>query len=111
MHGAIPPFPNTPLWCGAQLKKKHRNNFTFTLYNVTLFHEKVKDSNLGKLDHGTSSHCFINDSSSFEGKIGNEKLRISEPKREEVAGGWRRQYSEELHNLHASSNIITVIKS
>jgi hypothetical protein len=21
MSGAIPPFPNMPLWCGAQLKK------------------------------------------------------------------------------------------
>jgi hypothetical protein len=30
MHGAIPPFPNTPSWCGAQLK--HRDNFTFYLY-------------------------------------------------------------------------------
>jgi hypothetical protein len=27
MSGAIPPFPNTPSWCGAQLK--HRDNFTF----------------------------------------------------------------------------------
>jgi len=26
MHGAIPPTPNTPPWCGAQLK--HRDNFT-----------------------------------------------------------------------------------
>jgi hypothetical protein len=28
MHAAIPPFPNTPSWRGAQLK--HRGNFTFT---------------------------------------------------------------------------------
>jgi hypothetical protein len=28
MRGAIPPLPNTPPWCGAQLK--HRDNFTFT---------------------------------------------------------------------------------
>jgi hypothetical protein len=28
MSGAIPPFPNTPSWRGAQLK--HRDNFTFT---------------------------------------------------------------------------------
>jgi hypothetical protein len=25
-------FPNTPSWRGAQLKKKHRSNFTFTLH-------------------------------------------------------------------------------
>jgi hypothetical protein len=28
MRGDIPPFPNTPSWCRAQLK--HRDNFTFT---------------------------------------------------------------------------------
>jgi hypothetical protein len=32
-------------------------------------------------------------------------------KREDVAGGWRRLYNEERHNLYASSNIIRVIKS
>jgi hypothetical protein len=29
MNGAIPPLPNTPQWCGAQLN--HRDNFTFYL--------------------------------------------------------------------------------
>jgi hypothetical protein len=37
--------------------------------------------------------------------------RIFGPKREEVAGGWRRLHNEELHNFYASSNIIKVIKS
>jgi hypothetical protein len=37
--------------------------------------------------------------------------RIFEPKREEMAGGWRRLHNEELHNLYISSNIIRVIKS
>jgi hypothetical protein len=37
--------------------------------------------------------------------------RIFEPKREEVAGGWRRLYNEELRNLDSSPNIIRVIKS
>jgi hypothetical protein len=33
----------------------------------------------------------------------NRVLRgIFEPKREEVAGGWRRLHNEELHNLYAS---------
>jgi hypothetical protein len=27
------------------------------------------------------------------------------PKREEVAGGWRRLHNEELHNLYTSPNI------
>jgi hypothetical protein len=36
--------------------------------------------------------------------------RIFGPQREKVAGGWRRLHNEELHNLYASSNIITVIK-
>jgi hypothetical protein len=37
--------------------------------------------------------------------------RIFGPKREEVAGGWRRMHNEELHNLYASLNIIRMIKS
>jgi hypothetical protein len=31
--------------------------------------------------------------------------RIFGSKREEVAGGWRRMHSEELHKLYASSNV------
>jgi hypothetical protein len=37
--------------------------------------------------------------------------RIFGPKKEEVAGGWRRLHTEELHNLYATQNIIRVIKS
>jgi hypothetical protein len=37
--------------------------------------------------------------------------RISEPKREEVEGGWRRLHGKELHNLYALRDIIRVIKS
>jgi hypothetical protein len=37
--------------------------------------------------------------------------RIVGPKREEVAGGWRRLHCEELHNVYISSNIIRGIKS
>jgi hypothetical protein len=33
------------------------------------------------------------------------------PKREEVAGSWRRLHNEDLHNLYASRNIIRVMKS
>jgi len=32
-------------------------------------------------------------------------------KREEVAGGWRRLHSDELHNLYASLNVIRVTKT
>jgi len=35
--------------------------------------------------------------------------RIFRPKREEVAGDWRRLYNEKLYNFYASSNIIGVI--
>jgi hypothetical protein len=35
--------------------------------------------------------------------------RIYEPKREEMAGGWRRLHNE-LHNLYTSPNIIRMIK-
>jgi hypothetical protein len=37
--------------------------------------------------------------------------RIFGPKREEVAGDWRRLHNEELHNLYASPHTIRVIKS
>jgi hypothetical protein len=37
--------------------------------------------------------------------------RILGSKRDEVAGGSRKMYNEELHNLYASLNIIMVIKS
>jgi hypothetical protein len=36
--------------------------------------------------------------------------RIFEPKREEVGGGQRKLYNEELHNLNTTPNIIRVIK-
>jgi hypothetical protein len=42
----------------------------------------------------------------------NRILRgIFGPKREEVAGGWRRLHNEELHNLYSSPNIIRTTKS
>jgi hypothetical protein len=42
----------------------------------------------------------------------NRVLRtIFGPTREEVAGGWRRLLSEELHSLYTSPNNIRVIKS
>jgi hypothetical protein len=37
--------------------------------------------------------------------------RIIAPKREEVAGGWRRLHNEELHNVYAIPNIIRMINS
>jgi hypothetical protein len=37
--------------------------------------------------------------------------RVFGPKREEVVRDWRRLHNEELHNLYASQNIYTAIKS
>jgi hypothetical protein len=36
--------------------------------------------------------------------------RILTPKREEVAGGWRKLHNEEPHDVYSSPNIIRVIK-
>jgi hypothetical protein len=36
--------------------------------------------------------------------------RIFGPRREKVAGGWRRLRNEELHNLYGSPNVIRVNK-
>jgi hypothetical protein len=44
----------------------------------------------------------------FENRMLRRKFR---PKREEVAGGWRKLYNEALLNLHISSYIIRIIKS
>jgi hypothetical protein len=35
--------------------------------------------------------------------------RIFEPKRGEMAGGWRKLLNEELHNLYSSPNIIRMM--
>jgi len=44
----------------------------------------------------------------FENRV---QRRIFRPKREDVAGEWRRLHNEEIHILYASPNIIRVIKS
>jgi hypothetical protein len=36
--------------------------------------------------------------------------RIFGPKRDEVAGDWRKLHNKELHNLYSSPNIIRMIK-
>jgi hypothetical protein len=41
----------------------------------------------------------------------NVPRRIFGPMKEELAGGWRRLFNEELPNLYTSPNIIRVIKS
>jgi hypothetical protein len=40
----------------------------------------------------------------------NRVLRISEPKRGEVTGGWRKLQNEELDNLYSSPSIIRMVK-
>jgi hypothetical protein len=37
--------------------------------------------------------------------------RIFGPKKDEVTGGWRKLYNEELHNLYSSRSVIRMIKS
>jgi hypothetical protein len=34
--------------------------------------------------------------------------RIHGPKRDEVAGGWRKLHNEELHNLYSSPSVIRI---
>jgi hypothetical protein len=40
-----------------------------------------------------------------------ELRRIFGPKRDEVTGGWREVYNEELHKLYSSASIIRMITS
>jgi hypothetical protein len=44
----------------------------------------------------------------FENRV---LLRLFEPERDQVTGGWRNLHNEELYNLHSSSNIIRMTKS
>jgi hypothetical protein len=44
----------------------------------------------------------------FENRV---MRRIFGPKRDEVAGDWRKLHNEELHNLYSSPSIIRMIKS
>jgi hypothetical protein len=37
--------------------------------------------------------------------------RIFRTKRDEVMGGWKKLYNEDLHNLYSTPNIIRMIKS
>jgi hypothetical protein len=39
MRGAMPPFPNTPPWHGARLKRKHRDKITFYVFSLTALGE------------------------------------------------------------------------
>jgi hypothetical protein len=41
----------------------------------------------------------------------NRALRIFEPRKDEIIGGWRKLHNEELHNLYSSPSIIRMIKS
>jgi hypothetical protein len=44
----------------------------------------------------------------FESRV---LVRIFEPKRNEVTGGWRKLHNEELHDMYSSPSIIRIIKS
>jgi hypothetical protein len=56
-------------------------------------------------------HCAVvrcHRVSVFENRV---LWRIFGPKRDEVAGGWRKLHNEELHNLYSSPSIIFFIAS
>jgi hypothetical protein len=44
----------------------------------------------------------------FENRV---LMRIYEPRRNEVPGGWRKLHNEELHNLYSSPSIFRIKKS
>jgi hypothetical protein len=61
--------------------------------------------------YGCESWTLILRDNTDWGVFENRMLRrIFGHKMDEVAGGWRRLQKKELHKLHASPNIIRVIK-
>jgi hypothetical protein len=44
------------------------------------------------------------------GVLENRMLRIFDSKRDDVTGGWKKLYNEELHNLYPLLYIIRIIK-
>jgi hypothetical protein len=63
MRGAIPPLPNTPSWCGAQLK--HRDNFTFTFALYMKWDLIQTDYNIGERE--TEKHSLASQSAFLVG--------------------------------------------
>jgi hypothetical protein len=85
MSGAIPPFPQYAFmaWCSVE------RSTGATLLLLYLLREEHR--------------LRVSENRVLRGIFG--------PKREKVAGGWRRMHYEELHNLYALPNTIRVMKS
>jgi hypothetical protein len=59
MRAAIPPFPNTPSWRGAQLKK-HRDNFTFTFNtSCVITNSSYRYQYLGAFTHNSQFRVLV----------------------------------------------------
>jgi hypothetical protein len=79
----------------------HRGNFIFTLPFSKMLELKTYETIILPI---REEHTLrVSENRVLRGIFG--------PKREEVAGGWRRLHNEELHNLYASPDIVRVIKS
>jgi hypothetical protein len=108
-------------WCLV----KHRDNFTFIfifkhlMFLMFLFKSKRNYTNAYR--ETSTNYVVLYGCGTWSLTLRREKhrlrvfanrvlRRICGPKREEVAGGWRRLHNEELHNFYVSLNIIRVIK-
>jgi hypothetical protein len=56
----------------------------------------------------TSSLTLREEHRLFENRV---LSRICEPKRDDMTGGWRKVYNEELHYLYSSPSIVRMMKS
>jgi hypothetical protein len=86
--------PRPKLGCGAKERRRRRRRRTVCILIFAVMYVIMLGKNI---------YCGL-----FENRT---LRRIFGPKREEMTGGWRRQYDDELRNLYPSPNIVKVIMS
>jgi hypothetical protein len=102
MGGAVPPLPQYDFmaWCSGEAQEY------ITLLYFTLLHRQWCPVTLYGCESWFLSRRREHGLNVFKNRV---LRRTFGPKGDEVAGGWRRLYNEELHNFYASQNVTGVV--